>query len=69
MIPRKTILKFGPIAFLLLVAGFIGLFIAAPFIAIWCVNTLFSTSIAYSFINWVAVVVLLIISKLSITSK
>ena len=47
-------MKYGVTIFVLLAA----LIIAFPFAIIWALNTLFSLGIAYSFVNWLAVVVL-----------
>ena len=47
-------MKYGVTIFVLLSA----LIIAFPFAIIWALNTLFSLGIAYSFVNWLAVVVL-----------
>jgi hypothetical protein len=38
------------VAFLLIIAG--------PFVQIWAVNTLFKTSIEYSWLNWFCVILL-----------
>lgn len=32
----------------------------APFVSIWCLNTLFEVTIAYSWQNWFALVVLIL---------
>lgn len=37
----------------------IALITAGPLLAIWSVNTLFATGIAYTFTNWVAMMLLL----------
>lgn len=44
----------------LLILFVLALIIGSPLAAIWAVNTLFETSIAYSFINWLASFVLLL---------
>ena len=43
----------GLIVLLILVIVF------SPFVAIWCVNTLFGTVLEYSFLNWFCVFLLL----------
>lgn len=40
------------------VLGFLALAILWPLVIIWAVNTLFGFGIAYTFINWLAVLVL-----------
>ena len=47
-------MKYGIAVFILLIA----LIIAFPFAIIWALNTLFGFGLAYSFANWLAVVVL-----------
>lgn len=39
--------------------GAMVLFTIAPFALIWAVNTLFSLSIAYTLLNWLAALILL----------
>lgn len=46
---------------LLLILFVIACFIFMPLLLIWAVNTLFSLSIAYSFINWLAALVIVLI--------
>jgi hypothetical protein len=57
----KKILKINPVLFvgLLLIVLTVLLFI--PFLFIWSVNTLFGVGIAYSFINWIAATVILVL--------
>ena len=45
---------------ILLLLVILGAIIFGPLLAIWCVNTLFLSSIAYSFINWFAMLALLV---------
>lgn len=46
---------------LLLVLFLLLCFIFTPLLLIWAVNTLFALSIAYSFINWLASLVIVLI--------
>ena len=41
------------------IAGLILMAITAPLLAIWCVNTLFATQIAYTLLNWFCVFLLI----------
>jgi hypothetical protein len=43
----------------------LGVFLGGPFVVIWAINTLFNTEIAYTALNWMAVVALLAILKAS----
>ena len=60
-------MKYGIAVFILLIA----LIIAFPFAIIWALNTLFGFGLAYSFANWLAVLVLkvLVFSDKVVTSK
>jgi hypothetical protein len=58
--PRiKRIIKFSPGLFGCLIALVLIAAIFIPYLPIWAVNTLFGTSIAYSFPNWCASAILL----------
>jgi putative Mn2+ efflux pump MntP len=52
--------------FFILLLG-ICLMVIAPFLGIWSINTLFSVSIAYTWKNWCAFMLLLFILKLGIS--
>lgn len=54
MMPYKV--NLGLIIIILLVALFF--IVVGPFIQIWAVNTLFKTSIEYSWLNWFCVMIL-----------
>lgn len=57
----KKILKVSPILFIgLLLITLVTLFFI-PFLFIWAVNTLFGICIAYSFTNWIATMVILVL--------
>jgi hypothetical protein len=45
------------------------LMLVSPFILIWAVNGLFGTSVEYTFLNWVYVMILLVFLKSSIQRK
>ena len=49
---------FAGLGFVGLVIGIITLGILWPLVVIWAVNTLFSFGIAYTFWNWLAVLIL-----------
>lgn len=51
----KTLLGTLGVSFVL---GFLALAILWPLVIIWAVNTLFGFGIAYTFVNWLAVLVL-----------
>lgn len=52
------------IMFLLMV---VSLYALGPLAMIWAVNTLFNTGIAYSFVNWAAVLTLWTLARTKIT--
>lgn len=51
------------------IAIIIGIVIVFPFLTIWAVNTLFSLTIPYTLETWVAVILLQIFFKTSISYK
>jgi hypothetical protein len=57
---KSTLLFFA----ILFVALF--LFVFSPFLAIWAINTLFNTSIALTWMNWFAFLVLLFVLKVGV---
>lgn len=50
--------KIGLWAFIVVLVFCIILIVAGPFIQIWAVNTLFKTTIEYSWLNWFCAIVL-----------
>ena len=53
----------------LIVLFVIILIAAGPLLAMWSINTLFSTGIEYTFINWLAAFVLMAIIKARATKS
>jgi hypothetical protein len=53
--------------FLLLLLLSIVFIVITPFVGIWCLNTLFGFAIAYTWKNWVALFLLIAITKISIS--
>jgi hypothetical protein len=43
--------------------------IASPFFVLWALNTLFGFGLQYSFMNWLAMFLLLTVLKTNITNK
>lgn len=53
------------LAVLLVILLFLAIWLCGPLIAIWAINTLFGTSIAYTLLNWFAALILLVLLKSS----
>ncbi len=56
------------LGFLLILVIAVIAMLTLPFLGIWCINTLFSVTIAYTWKNWVAFFLLLFVTKASLTS-
>ena len=57
----------GIFIILVVICLWLGLLVAIPLLAIWSLNTLFGLGIAYTFLNWLAAIVLITIFGASTT--
>ena len=55
------------IGFLLIIVVAVLAMLVIPFLGIWCINTLFSVAIAYTWKNWVAFFLLLFVTKVGLS--
>lgn len=61
----KRIIKINPCLFAILILLIFTCAILLPFIAIWAINVLFQTAIAYSFLNWCAAAILIVLFNIN----
>lgn len=54
------------LALLIAVVAIIGLAILWPFVVIWAVNLIFGTTIAFTFLTWLAVIVLISLLRINV---
>ena len=64
----KNLLEVGGVTLVIIAIIFLGIF--WPLVLIWSLNTLFGLGIAYTFINWLAMLVITIsFGKASVNAK
>lgn len=66
---KSIIQLFGGLGLVGGIIALLALIILWPFVIVWAINTLFGLSIAYTFWNWLAALILLTAIKARVTTK